>query len=64
MNSTCPVYFLPFNGLNRFEVWLHICWKSKCTDDSFSDASQNNLDELFMLMHFLDAGKVSMRNAL
>ncbi|WVZ18110.1 hypothetical protein V8G54_005432 [Vigna mungo] len=30
---------------------------SKCTDDSFSDASQNNLDELFMLMHFLDAGK-------
>lgn len=22
--------------------------------------SQNNLDELFMLMHFLDAGKVSV----
>lgn len=22
---------------------------------------QNNLDELFMLMHFLDAGKVNMR---
>ena len=24
------------------------------------DAFQNNLDELFMVMHFLDAGKVSV----
>ena len=27
--------------------------------DHSIDAFQNNLDELFMLMHFLDAGKVS-----
>lgn len=26
--------------------------------------SQNNLDELFMLMHFLDAGKVSVISGL
>jgi hypothetical protein len=26
---------------------------------NFSSVVQNNLDELFMLMHFLDAGKVS-----
>ncbi|RDX76252.1 CHD3-type chromatin-remodeling factor PICKLE, partial [Mucuna pruriens] len=29
----------------------------KHPNDSLSDAFQNNLDELFMLMHFLDAGK-------
>lgn len=33
-----------------------------CTEHFFC-VLQNNLDELFMLMHFLDAGKVSFNAA-
>lgn len=53
-------HFLPSDLNKKISCMVVILFK--LTYNCPSVIYQNNLDELFMLMHFLDAGKVSFIN--